>query len=337
MKTVKDVAKLANVSTATVSRVLSGYPHVRAKTRERVLHAVKELDYRPDQIARSLRRRQTHLFALVVSTIENVFFMEVAVAAEQVARDYGYNLIICNTNEDPEREAAYLKVLDQQMIAGIILAPAPGDARHLTTYLEHRLPIVLINRRIEYLPYTSITSDDEDAAFQCVQHLIDEGRRRIAAITGLPGVYTTQTRLHGYHRALASAGLSSMETLEICGWAHLEGGYTAARTLLERADPPDALFVFNNLMIQGVIAALQALGVTWPEQIDVAGFGTFSAAHLYRPPLTLIAQPAREMGRQAVEILLAQIEKGRRDRPEQIVLRNRLIPRREWLTPSTVD
>lgn len=331
MATIKDVAREAGVSAATVSRTLAGYPHVSPDTRERVLKAVERLGYRPDQVARSLRRRRSNLIGLVVSTIENVFFTEVARAAEQAAHRHGYNLIVCNTEEDPQQEETYLGVLDRQLVAGVILAPAPGEALHLAPYLEQGLPIVLINRRLEGMPCTSITSDDDQAAYELVRWLASQGKRRIAAVIGLPGVFTTRERLRGYRRALADLGIPHDPALEVSGMARLEGGYRAARDLLQRDDPPDAFCAFNNLMTQGVVMALQDLGITWPDPVDVAGFGAFGAARLYRPPLTLVEQPTHEMGERAVEALLVQVE-GRADCPhEAIVLRNRIITREEWL------
>jgi DNA-binding LacI/PurR family transcriptional regulator len=327
MPTVKDVAEHAGVSVATVSRTLSGYPHVSPSARERVLKAVEELKYRPDQVARSLRRRRSNLIGLVVSTIENVFFTELARAAEQSAREFGYNLILCNTDENPQQEATYLGILDQQLVAGVILAPAPGNAGHLKPFIESGLPIVLVNRRLDHVSCISITSNDEEAAFQCVQHLIDQGRRRIAAVTGLAGVFTTNERLAGYRRALQEANIPFDPALVVSGLASLKGGYEAAVQLMQRADPPDAIFVFNNVMTQGVIIALQEMGIRWPNQIDVAGFGAFENAHLYRPPLTLVRQPTREMGRKAVEMLLQQMENGPSENGErpQVVLNNQLI------------
>ncbi len=330
MSTIKEVAELAGVSVATASRVLSGYPYISAATRQRVLDAVKQLDYQPDQVARSLRRRRANLIGLVVSTIENVFFTEVAHAVEQAARPLGYNLIVCNTDEDPQNEAAYLSILDRQLVAGVILAPAPGDARHLERFIGEKLPIVLINRRLNHLPFPSITCDDETAAFACVSYLAAEGKQRIAAIKGLPGVSTTEERLAGYRRALQAAGLPCQADLEVEGRANLEGGYRAAYALMQRQDRPDALFVFNNVMMQGVVIALQDLGISWPESVDVAGFGAFAAARLYRPPLTVVAQPAHEMGRRALAMLLSCVEGKTAGDAEAVVLPNRIITREEW-------
>lgn len=330
MPKLKDVAALAGVSSATASRVLTGSSYVSPDVRERVLHAIEQLNYRPDQIARSLRRRRTQLIGLVVSTIENVFFTEVARAAEHAAHQRGYNLIVCNTDESLERERAYLNILDEQLVAGIILAPAPGSGPHRAEVAE-KVPMVLINRRLDEIDCCSIVADDETVAYQCVEYLAGQGRRRIAAITGLPGISTTRVRLSGYRRGLENAGFDRDPALELGGGATLEGGYQAARQLMALPAPPDALFVFNNVMTQGVVIALQDLGLCWPDQVDIAGFGAFDVARLYRPPVTLIAQPTREMGELAVQRVIDQVEGRQHDGPKATVLPNRLVPREEWL------
>lgn len=331
MPTLKDVASTARVSAATASRVLTGSPHVSDAARERVLRAIQQLNYRPDQVARSLRRRRTNVIALIVSTIENVFFTEVARAAEQAADEQSYNLIVCNTDENPERELSYLTILNEQLIAGVILAPAPGQAHHLERLADGKLPLVLINRRLEHVRCTSIVSNDEEAAFQCVSQLIGEGRRRIGAITGIPGISTTQERLNGYRRALVTAGLALDPTLEVSGQAHIHGGYRAAYELMQRSESADALFAFNNVMTQGAVLALQDMGLHWPGQVDISGFGAFETARLYRPPLLLIAQPTYEIGRRAVGLLLDQVEGRSKGEPQTITLQNQLRPRDSWL------
>jgi LacI family transcriptional regulator len=330
MSTIKDVALRAGVSVATVSRVLSGFPHVSPEAREQVLQAAEELGYTPDQVARSLRLRRSNLIGLVISTIENVFFTEVAHAAEQAAHAHGYHLVVCNTDESIEREAYYLALLGRQLATGVILAPAPGTAADHDYLRESKIPIVLVNRCIEGLALPSITCDDEEASFQCASWLIRDGRRRIAAITGLPKITTTEQRLRGYRRALAQGGLAADPALERCGQANLDGGYRAARELLRQAPRPDALFAFNNLMTQGAVLAVQDHGLRWPEDIDIAGFGAFQTARLYRPPLTLIEQPTRALGARAVAQLIDQLEGHSATAADSIVLHNRLITRDAW-------
>lgn len=329
---IRDVAILAGVSSASVSRAVSGQPGVSEKTRRRVLLAARELDYRPDQVARSMRRRTSNLLGLVVSTIENAFFTEIARAAEQEALRRGFNLLISNTDEHIDREEASFAVLRQQLVAGIILAPAPGDIQARDYLADIQCPIVLINRDMGNSPYPSIVADDEESAFQCTRWLIRQGRRRIGVVSGLENVSTTQHRLDGCRRALESEGLVQYAELQISGKATFDGGYEAARNLMIRTAPPDALFVHNNVMLMGAMLALQDLGLSWPKQVDIAGFGAFSAARLYQPPLTLISQPTHEIGERAVALVVEQIEGRAENSPQRLVLSNRLVTREEWIS-----
>lgn len=169
-----------------------------------------------------------------------------------------YNLIVCNTDEHPAQEKIYLSLLNRQLVADIILAPAPGDAQHLHPSVQSDLPVVLINRRLQHLSLPSITSDDTQANRQCVGQLIEEARRRVAAITGLDHI-TTRDRLDGYRLAPYDADLPADSTLQCLGLTMFEGGYRAMYDLLQRTSRPDAVFVFNNVMIQGAVMATQDL------------------------------------------------------------------------------
>lgn len=330
MPTVKDVAKEAGVSVATVSRVLMNGPHVTADKRQRVLEAIRLLDYRPDQVARSLRKRRSNLIALVVSTIENPFFTEVARAAEQAANRHGYNLIISNTDERLDRERDVFATLSQQLVAGVILAPAPGDIASRDYLFTQTVPTVLVNRWLEGVPCPAIVCDDEGAAFESATELARHGRQRIAAITGLPDASTTIARTRGFRRALEAAGLPLEPDMLICGDATIQGGYRAARELMSRPIRPDALFVQNNVMTQGTVLALQDLGLRWPDDVEIAGFGVFSLARLYRPPLTLVAQPTHAMGERAVELIVHRLRNSEEDWTARIVLPNRVVTVEEW-------
>ena len=327
--TLKDVARLAKVSVSTASRALTGNPHVSIETRARVFQAAKMLSYQPDRVAQSLRRRRSDLIGLVVSTIENPFFTEVALGAEKAARLRGYNLIVCNTDEDPQQEADYLGILERLLVAGIIIAPAPGNVGQLERLANMSMPVVLVNRSLDIPDCSSVCADDEVAAFQCVSQLIADGRRRIAAITGLPGVSTTQQRLQGYRRALATLEVkeSVCPPFEMSGNATLAGGYEAVCRLMQGNPTPDAMFAFNNLMTQGAVMALHDLGIDRPKQVDVAGFGALPRMHHCQPPPLLIAQPAHQMGEKAVDMLLSQFEAGSTRKSESVVLSNTVLPR----------
>lgn len=296
-----------------------------------MLVAARELDYRPDQVARSLRRRQTSLIGLVISSIENEFFTQIAHAAEQAALRHGYNLLIVSTDERVDREESSIAVLRQQLVAGIILAPAPGDVS-IRDYLDfEQPPIVLINRDLGDPRYSSVLADDDEAAYRCTQWLIAEGRRRIGLVRGLDGISTTRERINGYVRALAEANAPRYPELEIPGRATLEGGYRATCDLMIRARPPDAIFVHNNVMLTGAIMALQDLGIARPDQVDIAGFGAFHRARLFRPPLTLIEQPTYAMAERAIALLLDQINGRDIQEPKHVTLPNRLVTREDWL------
>jgi DNA-binding LacI/PurR family transcriptional regulator len=327
---IRDVAREAGVSVATVSRVLTGQTIVSDLTKAHVLRIIEQLGYRPDEVARSLRRRRTNLIGLVVSTIETAFFTEVARAAEQATHKAGYYLILCNTEEDPQQEETYLQLLYQQQAAGVILAPAPGTAPHLRTLQYSQIPVVLINRRIDGLDLPSITSDDDNATYEAIVHLIRQGHRRIAAILGLPDTYTTRERVRGYRRALLGTGLPLNPSYEITGNSVHEDAYIATHKLMSLAEPPDTIFAFNDLMVQGTLIALQDLGLRWPDDVEVSGFGAFTPANFIRPPLSLIRQPTHEMGRKAVEVLLHRIESPTGSPVEHIVLKNELVRKEEW-------
>ena len=223
-------------------------------------------------------------------------------------------------------EEAYVSILDRLLVAGIILAPAHGEGAHLGRFISSGLPIVLVNRRLDSLGCTSITADDEEGAYQCVRYLIQSGKRRVAAITGLEGISTTEQRLLGYRRALAEAGLSDCSPeCELSGEATVEGGYRATCELARSDNPPDGYFAFNNLMTQGAVMALAELGLERPAQADVAGFGAFPSAKLYRPPVMLVAQPTYEMGARAVDLLVDRVRYEEPPAPEAIVLPNKLL------------
>lgn len=328
---VTDVALRAGVSVASVSRALSGRPGVSDAMRRRVLTAARELNYQPDEVARSMRRRQSNLIGLVVSTIENTFFTEIARSAEQAALRYGFNLLISSTDERLDREQLSFEVLRRQLAAGIILAPTPGDISGRSYLDPAGPPIVLINRELGVSALSSILADDEVAAFDCTRWLLQQGRRRIGVVAGLEHISTTRERLKGYQRALTAEGIAVDEQLIVRGFATAEGGYRAACDLMLRTDPPDAIFVHNNVMLSGAVLALRDLKIEWPKQIEIAGFGAFSAARLYQPPITLIAQPTHEMGQRAVSLLADHLAGGAMDWPQHLLLPNRLITREDWL------
>jgi LacI family transcriptional regulator len=224
---IRDIAQRAGVSTTTVSHVLNSSRHVHPDTEARVLKAVEELNYHPNMLARSLRRRETHTFGLLVSDIENPFFTEMAHSVETTAYERGYNVILCNTDEELAKEILYVRVLFSKQIDGLILAPAPGDHSYLKPYLASDARVVFVNRYIEGIPTPAVICDDADSTYALASRLLGAGHRHIGVLVGL-NVSTTQQRIAGLERALREYGLSLSDVWVCEGQSRREGGYQAA-------------------------------------------------------------------------------------------------------------
>lgn len=322
MARIVDVAKHAGVSVASVSRVLAGLPGVSKATRERVMTAVKELDYRPDLAARRLRSRRTDTIGLIVSDIRNPYFMEVSRAVEDVAYANGMRLILCNTDEDPGRESLYLEMMRDENVAGVILSPTLA---RLTQYksADYSFPVVLIDRCERETDADAVVLDNVDAAQRLIRHLIDCGHRRIAFFYGA-GSATGRQRLEGYHAALAGLG---MVPVTLALKATTDDARAALRQFLARhAQLPDALVASSGLILLGLVEALRDAGLAYPDDVALAGFDDMPWTRIVTPGITVIAQPTYDIGRTAIELLLARIAKPAQA-ARRIVLRGELLER----------
>lgn len=325
MAHLRDIAQRAGVSTATVSHVLNGSRYVHPATVERVLKAVQDLNYKPNMLARSLRRRETRTIGLLVSDIENPFFTEVARVVETTAYERGYNVILCNTDEDVAKEVLYVDVLFAKQVDGLILAPAPGDHSFLRTYLNDGAQVVLVNRYTPDLPAASVVSDDEEAMYTLASRLLESGHRHLGAITGLETVTTTQQRLVGLRRALDEHGLKLDNVWLFPGGARSEGGYQAARALIEQPQRPTAVIAFNSLMLDGVLLGLLDLAPYLIRQIEITGFGYSLVARACQSCSYYVAQPTYQMGRVAATLLLDALTGITPLKAERIILKNQLV------------
>lgn len=306
--TIRDVAAVAAVSPATVSRVLNDDERVQPELRERVLNAVQRLGYRPNRAAQSLRTQASKVLGLIISDIQNPFFTALVRGVEDAANERGYSVVLANSDEDLAKEQRYLEVAAAEQMAGVILSPASSSRTRIKVLTDRGIPLVTIDRRIT-AEADSVSVDNRASARQAVRHLIDAGARRVAMITGPADVSSAADRLAGYRAAMADAGLPVTPELLACGDFRAEGGYDAARTLAAAGPRPDALFVANNLMLVGAINALTDAGVRFPEDILVAGFDEMSWAG-FAPPLTLVEQPTYDIGRRSTELLLRRIDGG---------------------------
>lgn len=331
MAGIKEVAEFAGVSTATVSRVLGNKPHVRPEVREKVLEAVRLLDYRPNLVARSLRSQQSSTIGLIVSDIRNPFFTSVSRAVEDYAYEQGYGVFLCNTDENPDKEAIYLNLMRDENVAGVIFSPTRQTAVQFPT-LDIGLPTVIVDREVEAECVDVVLINNVAAGRQLAEHLLENGYRHIGGIFGAAST-TAPRRRQGLEEALIANGLQPIPELMIHVPPKIETGHAAALELLDLPQPPDALFTTNSLLTAGALIAIQERGLRIPEDIALVGFDETTWSELVRPPITLIAQPTEEIGRTATELLLKRIEDPTRP-ARQVILQAQLLIRGSS-TPKT--
>lgn len=310
------------MSVATVSHVINGTRKVAPETAARVRQAMEELDYQPNAVAQSLRTRTTHAIGVVVSDITNPFFATLVRGAEDAALEAGFSLIVCNSDEDPDKEDLYVRLLRRRRMDGLLIAPTrDGASPAIRELAQQKMPFVFIDRKAKGIAADAVLSDNVGGAYQATRHLIERGHRRIGIVLGIPGATTTEERFAGYRQALAEAGLSVVEELVVWGGYRVEGGRKAGAELLSLADPPTAIFSTNNLMTVGVLQELSARGIGIPKQVAVVGFDDLDWTEMANPPLTVVAQRPYEIGYQAFEILL-----GRRGRAGDTKYREIRLP-----------
>jgi LacI family transcriptional regulator len=331
--TMKDVAERAGVSTATVSRVISGNGGVSKKLEQQVKNSIKDLDYRPNQVARRLRRRSTRIVGVVVSDIKNPFFTTMVEGIESVLEENGYLLLLGNSNENPQRERQRINIFLSEDVSGIIFAHTGEDTPVYKKIQNTGIALVAVDRRPGDLDVDSVQVANEESAYQAANYLLEEGHRRIGLITGPANISTSFERLAGYQRGLAAAGITMDGELIQAGNFRQEGGYQAMGALLDLPHPPSAVLVLNNLMTLGALQMIHERQLDIPEQISLIGFDDMPWAASLRPPLTVIAQPVYEMGVIAARLLLGRIQAP--DGPIQhVTLETRLILRASCGSPQ---
>jgi DNA-binding LacI/PurR family transcriptional regulator len=335
---IEDVARQAGVSTATVSRVLSGKPYVSDDLRERVMGAVHELNYRPSRVARSLRVQRSSIIGLIVSDIQNPFFTSVVRAVEDTALEHKFSVFLCNSDENTEKETMYLELMVAEHVAGVILSPTLGQNDVYRHLVEAGVPAVAIDRRVTNVDIDSVLVDNVTAARQMMLHLLEMGHRRIGAVVGTPVSSTGEERLRGYVEALQMYGLGIQPELIRTGMPRIPNGHDFTNELLALPQPPTALFTGNNLLTLGALSAIHERGLRIPEDIAVAAFDEMDWMYFVRPALTVVAQPTYDLGRTAVELLLQRMEDP--DRPYQQVVLPATLHIRESssrrMTPSSL-
>jgi DNA-binding LacI/PurR family transcriptional regulator len=301
------------VSTATISRVLSGKGYVSPALRERVLVAVAELNYVPDGIARSMTVRRTHVLGLVVSDVTNQFFTALARAVEDTAQETGYSLVLCNTDERLDKERAYLGVLREKRVDGIILAATTTETSHIQRLVEGGIRLVLIDRGVPGLLVPSVQVDNFGGMYEATRYLLSIGHRRIGMITGGMAISTARERQAGFEAAMRDGGVFGQDgpdqLLMVEAGRTTEGGYSAALRLWDGPERPTAIIAWSNMTSTGLLLALHERGVHVPDDVSVIGFDDLPQFAFLDHALTVVEQPTYELGRQACELLLRLLDR----------------------------
>ncbi len=325
--TIQDVAREAAASPSTVSRVLTGNAPVSDVKRAAIEAAIQKLGYRPSLIARSLKTQTTCTIGLLINDITNPFYSAVARGIEEEANYHGYNLILCNTNEDPERELHYLQVLQDKQVDGIIFGPT-GENVDYIRQLAKQVPLVQIDRQLGGVDIVSVLVDNQGGAYKAVQHLIQQGHRRIAFLGWHLGITTSMERLAGYERALRDAGIPLDPSLRVIS-SHfsLKRVYELARRLLAKDPRPTALFAANNQIGLSALRAIRDAGLRIPDDVALIVFDDVEVFALTTPSISAVSQPAATIGRRAMKLLVDLIESPTKQLPEVTVLPTQLVLR----------
>lgn len=319
--TIYEVAKRAGVSASTVSRVVSGGRPVNPDLAKKVLKAAAELGFRPNRAARNLRLRTSTIIALVIPDVENPFFTSLARGVEDVALQAGYNVVLCNTDEDPAKEARYLEVIEADRMAGAIIASTSGSAG-LARLAETGMPLVAVDRKAAGVEVDTVLADNTDPAREVTARLLAAGYRNLACVAGPLDVPSLVQRVDGFRAAIAGVAGVRATVVEHKS-ARVDDGFRAVSELLAGPDRPDALFAINNTLALGAVHALRDAGVA-PGTFGFASFGIAPWTEVVGWPMVTVEQPTRELGSTAVTMLLERMN-GDRQPPRNVTLTPEVI------------
>lgn len=317
--TMKDVAARAGVSVITVSRVVNGTGYVNAETRARVHAAIEELQFVPNRMASSLRARRTKTLALLLPTIANTFWTTIARGVEDEGEAHGYSVFLCNTDDEPAKEARYIEVLLGRRVDGIAIVPSATSDAQMTRAQQRRMPLVQLHRRLPGVAADSVRADNGGGTAALTTRLLAAGHRRVAYVGGSPTISPTRDCISGYETALQRAGVAIEPALVRLGRLAPQTGYDLTADLLRAAPIPDAICIGNSRLAIGALRAIEEAGLRVPDDLEVAAFYDIAALDCYSTHLITAAQPAYDIGRLGTRRLLERIA-GLQDPPEDLVL-----------------
>lgn len=323
--TVKDVAKAAGVSAATVSRVVNDDPRISDKTREKVLRSIENLGYKLNSIARSLKTNKSYTIGFISPEIPNDFFMSIAKGVEDECRKHGYNIIICNSNESIEEEIDRIHLLGQKCVDGIILIPATAEGAHYAQIKDMNVPVVLADRLVKDFEADAVLVDNINGSYSAVEYLISQGERRIGFIGGDVRITSAGERYEGYRRALADYRIPLEEDIVKFGDFHVPGGYQLMKELMQLPNPPAYVFISNYFMHVGATKFLFEHKGELKQPVSIASFDDMELSSILGFCSVRVAQPMMEIGSKAAQLLLSRINQEEMPCPQILRLKTRLV------------
>ncbi|KWX73420.1 LacI family transcriptional regulator [Paenibacillus riograndensis] len=309
--TIKDVAQKANVSIATVSRVLNNLTGYSDKTKQKVNQAIKELGYQPNAIARGLINKRTQTIGVMFPKVSSAFSSDLLHGIDEFAHDSNYSVVVCNTDNDGKRTMKYLQLLREKQVDGIIFSSEVLSKEYYEVLESMKIPVVLVSSQTDFAKVPYVKVDDYQAVYDAIQFLISKGHRKIAMISGTKGDPIAGTpRVQGYRKALEANGIAFDSSRLVYGDFSFESGSRAMEALLRKAGEVTAVFAASDEMAIGALSAALKHGLNVPEDISIMGYDDLKPAQMVTPPLTTVRQPLYEMGKIASEKLIGMIETG---------------------------
>lgn len=330
--TIYDVAKVAEVSIATVSKVINKTGRISEETIKKVEKVMEELDYQPSVVASALTGKQTYTIGMIIPDLANPHFAEVARGVEDRASQLGYNMIICSTDNDLEKEEKYILLLNQKSVDGIIVATGARHTSSLKQLIQRKIPVVLLSRDLPSLKVDAVLLDDFLGGYQATSHLLSLGHEKIAMITEDLHYSSTSERVRGYKQAMEDAGLTCEDRFIWIADFTMEGAKWTAERLLASDDPPTAIFTSNDLLAMGALQAAREAHLSIPDDLSIVGFDDTILAKLVDPSLTTVRQPNKEMGQAVMDLLVEEIRQEKRGK-RKVVLMPELVIRNSTTKP----
>lgn len=334
--TIKDVAQKAGVSTTTVSHILNDTRFVSEKLRAKVYQAIEDLNYQPHGLARSLRKKRTKTVGMIVLDNSKPFFAEITRAIEDACYSHGYNVIICNSDGDVEKEANYVDLLIEKGVDGLAFISAGDDAEVIELLCKMNTPWIIADRELPAMEVDTVIVDNYAGGRQATEYLISLGHEKIACISGPSQLSPSAQRSAGYKDALEAAGLPLNNEFLQMGEFRAESGYQLCQSFLRLPNPPTALFVCNDLMAIGALCAAHEMAIKVPEELSIIGFDDIALAAMTIPRLTTVSQPKQDIGEIATKLLVERIQ-DKSLPTRKVVMQPKLIIRNSCSRPRSTD